>query len=136
MTDILKNQPALVASAASAVGQTIQVSNCDKLTLTVTLSVSAATLQGTLTLNGTSDPMTALDPGSALPVLTTGAFITTAPSGITFASNAVTFNNPAIGTYEVTVSYSSFPAWVRPAFAYTSGGGTVDLRATLGAWSV
>jgi hypothetical protein len=136
MTDIFKNQTVLGASNADASGITVQVSNCDKLTLTVALSVTAATLQGTITLKGTSDPVTALDPTSTLPVLTTGALITAAPSGITFASNAITLNNPAIGTYEVTVAYSSFPAWVRPVYDYTSGGGTVDVRATLGAWSV
>jgi len=135
-TEIFKSQPILAGSNADTAGLTVQVSNCDKLTLTLALSVTAATLQGTVTLNGTSDPVTALDPTSALPVLTTGALITAAPSGITFASNAITLNNPAIGTYEVTVAYSSFPAWVRAVYDFTSGGGTVDLRATIGAWSV
>lgn len=134
--DIFKNQPVLSGSSADVVGQTVQVSGCDKLQLTVTLTVSANTLQGTLTLTGTGNPATALDPSSTLPVLTTGALITAAPSGITFASNAITFNNPAIGTYEVTVAYSSFPAWVRPVYDYTSGGGTVDVSAVLSAWSV
>jgi hypothetical protein len=136
MTDIFKSQPVLAGSDADVSGLTVQVSNCDKLTLTITLSVTAATLQATIALTGTSDPVTALEPTSTLPVLTTGALITAAPSGITFASNAITLNNPAIGTYEVTIAYSSFPAWVRAVYDYTSGGGTVDVRATLGAWSV
>lgn len=136
MTDIFKSQPVLGASTADTSGLTVQVSNCDKLTLTLALSVTANTLQATVTLTGTSDPVTALDPTSTLPVLTTGALITAAPSGITFASNAITLNNPGVGTWEVTVAYSSFPAWVRAVYDYTSGGGTVDARATIGAWSV
>lgn len=136
MTDIFKNQTLLAASSADATGLTVQVSNCDKLTLTVTAVVTVATLQATIVLTGTSDPNVALDPSSTLPVLTTGALISAAPSGITFASNAITFNNPAIGTHEVTVAYSSFPAWVRPVQDYTSGGGDVDTRVVIGAWSV
>ena len=138
MTDILKSQTVLVASTNDTTGQTVQVSNCQSLTLTITAAVSAATLSATVRLCGTNDDTLALNPSSTLPTLNTGAAITVAPAEIVYddATGLLTFTNPAIGTHEVTLAFSSFPKWVRPVYDYTSGGGTVDLRVVIGAWSV
>ena len=138
MTDILKSQTVLVASTANVSGQTIQVSNCQSLTLTVTASVDAATLVAALRLTGTNDDASALDPSSILPTLNTGEIITVAPTEITYtaATGVLAYASPEVGTHEVTLAFTRFPKWVRPVFDYDSGGGAVDVRVVIGSWSV
>jgi hypothetical protein len=138
MTELLKLQPVLSASTADISGQTIQVSNTAVLTLTVTVVVSANTLDADLWLTGTNDANSAIDPTSVLPILATGKAITVLPSGFAFtpATGILAISTPAIGTYEMTLAFSEFPAFVRTVYSYDAGGGDVDVRAVIGAWSV
>lgn len=135
MADFLVTEVALVGTGATQIGRSIRVANCDKVTLSCVVSVTAATLQATLALTGTNDNDRALDNAAVLPALTTGALVSAVPGTVTYAGNAITFNNLGIGTQEVVVSYSGFPKWVRPIWTFASGGGTVSVQATIGAWS-
>jgi len=138
MSDILKSQIVLTASNVDVSGQTVQVSGCHALTLTATLSVTAATLAAVIRLTGTNDDATALDPSSVLPTIVGGQLITVSPAEITYTANTgvLAIANAPIGTHEVTLSFPNFPKWIRPVYDYTSGGGTVDVRVIVGAWSV
>ena len=80
----------------------------------------------------------ALDPSSTLPTLNTGKIISVAPTEIAYSDTTglLSYASPGVGTHEVTLAFASFPKWVRPVYDFTSGGGTVDLRAVIGAWSV
>lgn len=134
MTDILKSQMMLVASTTDVTGSAIQVSNCQTVSVTVRASVTAATLSATVAIGGTNaDPE-----ASSFPALVTGKLVTALPSGVTFdaATGVLTFATAAIGVHEITIAYTEFPKWVRAAYDYTSGGGTVDVQIVLGAWSV
>lgn len=135
MADFSVSEIALVGVGATQQGRSIKVTNCDKVLMTLVITTSAATLVGTLTLTGTNDNDRALDGAASLPVLTTGTAISALPANITFASNAITFASPAAATHEITVSYSSFPKWVRPVFTFTSGGGTITDQVTIAGWS-
>lgn len=138
MTDILKSQTVLVASTSDVTGQTVQVSSCSRLTMTVTVVVTEATLAAEVVLCGTNSDALALDPSSSVPVLNTGKIITVAPAEITYtaATGVLAVANAPVGKHEVTLAFSDFPKWVRPVYDYDAGGGAVDVRVTIGAWSV
>jgi hypothetical protein len=128
-----KNELLIVgASTTDTSGRYIEVSNCDILTATFVVSVSAATLSATFSIGGTNDNPEV----SSFPVLTNGTVITTLPGTYTYTNGVLTIANQAIGTSEVTVSFSRFPKWVRASYTYTSGGGTVDAKVIASAWSV
>jgi hypothetical protein len=136
MADFSVTEIALIGNGATQTGRAIKVANCDKLSISFTLTASAGSLTtSTLALTGTNDDTRALDGSVTLPALTTGAAITALQSGVTYASNAITFTTAAAGTYEVTVTYSSFPKWVRPVWTFGSGGGTITSQVTVAAWS-
>jgi len=135
MSDFLVTSVSLIGAGATQTGTPVKVSNCDKLTYSFIISASAGSLNGTLVLTGTNDDSRAIDGTLTLPTLTTGSAITALPSGVTYASNAITLTNVASGTYEICVSHSSFPKWVRPVFTFTSGGGTMTTQVTVSAWS-
>ena len=129
-----KTETLIAAGSASSSGRYTQISSCDMLTMTVVLSVSAATLQGTIALGCTND-----DPEvSAFPAMTGGTAITAMPTGFTYSSSTglITLNNPSVGISEMTVSYTQFTKWIRASYTYTSGGGSVDLKVITSAWSV
>lgn len=128
--------PALNASSATQIGRTIKLSNCDKVTLSVTVTVTAATLQATLALTGTNDEARAADGVTSLPAIR-GALISDVPLTVTYSTTTglLTFNNLDIGTQEVVLSFANFPRWARPVWTFTSGGGTVAVSAYVGGWS-
>lgn len=130
---IAKTEQLIVgASTTSLIGRYTEASNCEKLTMTLVFIASAGTLAATVSLGSTND-----DPlVSSFPALTNGDAIAGLTTGITYAAGVITVASPAAGTYEVTVSYPSFAKWVRPSYVYTSGGGTVDLKVIVSAWSV
>ena len=136
--DIALTELALIATSGTQIGRPIRVANCDELSVSFTVSVSAGTLQATFALTGTDDDSRAFDYGAVLPALTTGT-ISVLPSGVTYSSTTglVTFNNPSAGTIEVVITYgsSNFTKYVRPLWTYTSGGGTVAVQATIAAWT-
>lgn len=133
-TDYYKNQTLIAAGAADAIGGFMQVSNCQMLTMTVLVSVDATLLVSSFSLGGTNDNPLVSD----FPVLSTGKLITVAPSGWVFtpATGLLVSSTPAIGTHEITIAYTDFPAWVRPSYDFTSGGGVVDARVIVSTWSV
>lgn len=134
MTDFLKTQQLLASGAADKIGYYMQVSNCSVLTMTAVVSVDATLLVSSFALGGTND-----DPlVSAFPVLATGKLVTVAPAGFVFtpATGLLVSSTPAVGTHEITIAYTEFPQWVRPIFDFTSGGGVVDVKVIVSAWSV
>jgi len=134
--DILVSEVALIAASGTQIGRPIRVAGCDELSVSLVVSVTANTLQATFALGGSNDDVRAADYGATLPALTTGT-TSTLLTGVTYSGTTglVTFNNPAIGTYEVVITYSAFPRTVRPLWTFTSGGGTVSAAATICAWS-
>lgn len=135
--DILISELALQASSGSQIGRPIRIVGCDELSISFTVSVSAATLQATFGLTGSNDDTRALDYAAILPALITGT-TSALPSGATYsaATGLVTFNNLGIGTSEVVMTFGNgFTKYVRPFWTFTSGGGTVSVSATLAAWS-
>lgn len=120
------------ASTANTSGRYIEVSNCDFLTATLVVTVSANTLVANVSLGTTND-----NPDiSAFPVLSNGVAITALPTGFTVTAGVLAIASPAVGTYEVTLSYPRFGKWIRAAYNYTSGGGSVDAKVIASAWSV
>lgn len=122
------------ASTADLSGRYVEVANCDFLTVTTVVNVSANTLVASVAIGGSNDNPDV----STFPILSNGTLITVAPTGWTFtpATGLLTAASPAIGTFEMTVSYARFPRWIRAFYDYTSGGGTVDAKVIATAWSV
>lgn len=137
MTDLVKSQALLAGSNVDLVGSAIEVSNCAALSVTVRLNVTAATLAATVAIGGTNlDPFGT--PAPSFPALLTGKVIAGGSTEVDFepTTGVLTIASPAIGTHEVTIAFTEFPKWVRAAYDYTSGGGTVDMLVWLAAWSV
>ena len=137
MSNQVSKTEILLAGASTlegAVGRYVEVANCDFLTVTTVVNVSANTLVASVAIGGSND-----DPlVSSFPILSNGILITVAPTGWTFTpeTGLLTAASPAIGTYEMTVSYARFPRWIKAFYDYTSGGGTVDAKVIATAWSV
>jgi hypothetical protein len=112
----------------------VELTNCQRLSLTTVVSVTVNDFAGTIGLGGTNDePLV-----STFPLVTTGTVITSAlPAGWTFstATGLLTAATPAIGTYEFTIDYSRFPKWARALYTYSAGTGTITARVILAAWS-
>ena len=109
MSDFAVTEIALIGNGATQVGRAIKVANCDKLSLSFTLTCSAGSLTtSTLGLGGTNDDARAIDGSVVLPLLTTGSALTALQSGVTYAANAITFTAAAAGTYEVSITYTAF----------------------------
>lgn len=134
--DFLVQETTLLGSNVSATGRTVRLANCDKVTLSVVATVTAATLQATLALTGTNDEARAADGVSTLPAII-GALISVVPGTVSYSTTTglLTFNNLGIGTQEVVINYANFPRWARPVWTFTSGGGTVEVTVTVAAWS-
>lgn len=133
--DILVQETAIAGSSGTTIGRTIRVAGCDECSVSVSVTVTAATLQGTMIIAGTNDDARASDGVVTLPALTSGTN-SVLPSGITFSGGTFTFNNPGIGTSEFVVTFATtFPKYLRPSWVFTSGGGTVSVSATVCAWS-
>lgn len=132
--DILIQETAIAGSSGTTIGRTIRVANCDEVSVNLTVTVTASTLQGTFIIAGTNDDTRAWDGVGVLPALTSGTN-SVLPTGITYSAGVFTLNNPSIGTSEVVVTFASFPKYIRPSWVLTSGGGTVSVSATVSAWS-
>lgn len=133
---LVQETPVLLAASATQIGRTVKLSNCDKVTLSIVATVSAATLQATIGLTGTNDEARAADGVTTLPAVI-GALISVVPGTVTYSTTTglLTFNNLGIGTQEIVINYANFPRWARPVYTFTSGGGTVSISASIGAWS-
>lgn len=128
--------PLLTGASATQIGRTVRLANCDKVTLSVVVTVTAATLQATLGFAGTNDEARAADGVSAIPTISSAALISVVPGTVTLpATGLLTFNNLGIGTQEVVINYTNFPRYARPVWTFTSGGGTVSVSVSVGAWS-
>lgn len=132
--DILIQETAIAGASGTTVGRTIRVAGCDEVSVGLTVTVTAATLQGTFIIGGTNDDTRAWEGVATLPALTSGTN-SVLPTGITYSTGVFTLNNPAIGTSEVVVTFTSVPKYIRPALTVASGGGTVAISATVSAWS-
>lgn len=134
--DILIQETAIAGSSGTTIGRTIRVAGCDEVSVNLTVTVTAATLQGTFIIAGTNDDTRAWDGAGVLPALSSGTN-STLPTGITYSAGVFTLNNPSIGTSEVVVTFGSgnFPKYLRPSWVFTSGGGVVGVSATVAAWS-
>lgn len=136
--DIQFTEQAIQSASGTTIGRPIRVAGCDRLSVSFTVSVTAATLQGSLSLGGSGDDTRAQDYGAALPALTSGTN-SALPTGITYSGTTglFTLNNPSIGTSEFVITYTAgtFPRFVRPLYTFVSGGGTVAVSCTVAAWS-
>lgn len=101
-------------------------------TATVTLTVSAATLQGTLKVHGTNNfPQNAV---ATEPLMANGVLVSPADAAMGHAAGVITINNPGIGTHEIVLSWPQLPQWMLWEYAFTSGGGTVALAVRTAGW--
>jgi hypothetical protein len=120
-------------SAAGTSGVAVawhQSARCLVQSLTVRMTVSAATLQATLTLKATD-----FDTKSGAEAVFTGFSVVSAlPTGVTYANGVLTINNVGVGTAEVVFTAVAVPRWIGAVWAYTSGGGTVAVDACLSGW--
>lgn len=134
--DYLVQEVALIGSAGTQIGRTINMANCDKVSVSLVVTTTAATLVGTFGVGGTDDDSRAADEAIAL-VAVAGGSTSVLPANITYSSatGLVTFASPAAATHEVVMTFTSFPKYFRPLFTYTSGGGTVSVTATVAGWS-
>lgn len=123
----------LAAGAASAVGDVIECSGIAHLQLAVKVTVSAATLQGTLVFATTPDGSGDLSTAAAAPpiLLASNVVDVTAKPGTITAGGAdatYTFNNVGIGSTIFAIRLTNPPQYVVPRYTYTSGGGTVSVQ--------
>ena len=58
MADFSVSEVSLVGTGATQTGRAVKVTNCDKVSMTLVITTSAATLVGTLTLKGVSKEIT------------------------------------------------------------------------------
>lgn len=136
MADFLVTEVSLLGVGASQVGRGIKVANCDKVSMSFAISNSSTITTGSkLVLTGTNDDARALDFSTTLPTLTTGSVITALPAGIALTANELVFTSVAAGTYEISMSFSSFPKWIRPVWTLVGGGGTMTTQVTIAGWS-
>jgi hypothetical protein len=129
--DRAQSQTILQAGAVSQKSDWIELTGFSQYTWTVRVSVTAATLAGTLNIRGTNNtPQDAVEP-----ILITPGLMTALPANITYASpGAIVFASPAIATHEISLNFPSFPQFVQADWVFTSGGGTVDLRVRTAGW--
>lgn len=138
MSDFLVTQTALVGAGATQAGISVKVVNCDKLSYSFIVSIGSALTTGpsTLVLTGTNDDSRAIDGTLTLPTLTTSTAITALPANVTLTAGVLSFATAvATGTYEICVSYSAFPKYVRPVWTLGGGGGTMTTQVTISGWS-
>jgi len=120
----------IAAGTASANGDWLHIARSDFFSVTLRVTVSAATLQATFKLLGT-DFGTKSGSEATLSNFTLASVL---PTGVTYSAGVVTFNNPAISTIEVVLTSLGAPRFLRGAWTYTSGGGTVAADAALSCW--
>jgi hypothetical protein len=119
----------------------IETTFLERWTGSLVLTVSAATLQGALRFWG-SDMPSAIGQLSAADqaVMNAAGFLTATSAlsaGITLATGAFTFNNPAIATYAIHFTFAApLPLALRPEYDFTSGGGTVAIALNLNAYGL
>lgn len=134
-------RPVLNAGAASLVGDVIECSGISHLQIFMKVTVTAATLQGSIALATTPDGSGDLSTAAAAPGILLASNVTrvtTIPA--TFTEDATlaswALNNPAIGTTLFSVRLTNPPQYVVPRFTYTSGGGTVAVQVSAYGFSI
>lgn len=121
----------LTAGAASANSDWYLMSRTLPVSATLRVTSSAASLVGSLTFLVTDfDQKSGFE--DVANVFTTGAL----PSGVTFANGVLSLASPASGTFEVSFTAVGVPRWLRAAWTYTSGGGSVSVAVALSGWGV
>lgn len=125
------SQQILSAASASAKSPWFELTDFGQFSVTVRASVTAATLQGTLTLRGTNNS----PQDAAEAALTNGTVITALPTGVTHAAGVITLNNPSIGASSVTIAFAQLPQFILADYVFTSGGGTVLLTVQAAGWT-
>lgn len=125
------NTYALVAASADASSVILDSSRIDNLFYQVTVSVTAATLAGTLTFgNGL-----AVSPGGGLPPATGITVVGALPANVTGpVAGVFTFANPGIGTYDILLKLGEPMPLSQVVYDFTSGGGTVSLVVRAYGW--
>jgi len=122
----------LVAASTSLNSAWFECTGLGQLSLSVRLSPSAATLQGTLTIRGTNTVPQDTTP----PALVNGTLLSPADAAMGHAAGVITFNNPSVAIHEITLTFPQFPQFIRADYVFTSGGGTVSLIVTASGWAV
>jgi hypothetical protein len=127
-------QDVLIAQGASKNSDWIELTgfNPNSYTAGITLTVSAATLQGTLKVHGTNNfPQL---PVATEPLLVSGVLLTPVDATMAHAAGVITVNNPGIGTHEIIMAWPQLPQWVLWEWTFTGGGGTVALAVRTAGW--
>lgn len=125
------NALVLNGSTGNAASGVLDTSRIDNLFLQITVSVSAATLQGSLTFNaGVTTPLLGIPSGLTLVApnaLPTGY---TAPT----TGGVLAIANPDVGTATLIYRVTSPLPLHSINYAYTSGGGTVSVLVYAYGW--
>lgn len=101
-------------------------------TATITLTVSAATLQGVLRVRGTNNfPQNAV---ATEPLMAAGTLVSAADAAMAHAAGVITVNNPSIGTHIIVLTWPALPQWQMWEWDFTGGGGTVALAVRTAGW--
>lgn len=125
--------PVLNAAGADVTTAWFGLTKCQICTVTLRISVSAATLQAAFRFRGTSNST----PDVGEPLLANVAALTPLPTGVTGpVAGVVTLNNPSIGISSATffLPTGQIPKFLQLEYDFTSGGGTVAVQAFLAAW--
>jgi hypothetical protein len=127
------DKTALVAGAASAVGDVLECDGVAHLHLFAKVTASAGSLIGSVEFGSTPDGAgNLLLPANAPLIATSGNVVleTVSPdASITLAAGGaqILFATTPAGTYLVCIRITNPPRYVVPRFVFTSGGGTVSV---------
>lgn len=123
----------LAAGAADANSPWRELTGFSSYSWTIRLTVTAATLQGTIKIHGTNNapPDTTI---ANEPLLVNGTLLSPADAAMAHAAGVITINNPSIGTHTIVLTFPAFPQFVMAEWDYTTGGGTVDLQVRTSGW--
>jgi hypothetical protein len=127
-------QNVLIAAGADQNSDWVETTGFRPTTYTagITLSVTAATLNGTLKIHGTNNfPQLAV---ATEPLLVTGTLLTPVDATMVHAAGVITVTNPGIGTHEIIMTWPALPQWILWEWDFTSGGGTVSLTVRTAGW--
>lgn len=127
-------QDVLIAQGVSKNSDWVELTgfNPSSYTAGITLTVSAATLNGTLKIHGSNNfPQNAV---AVEPLLVNGVLLTPVDAAMAHAAGVITITNPGIGTHEIIMAWPQLPQWVLWEWASAGGGGTVALAVRTAGW--
>jgi hypothetical protein len=117
----------LDGSTTTTNGDVFDASGLTTVSFQLVIDATAATLSATVAIGGSLDLLG--DTLSTYPTQTGVVATSTLPGTITIpATGVITLANVAIGRTDLLLRLPFPPKLLRPAYTYTSGGGTVRVR--------